>query len=106
MIQGIQGNQGNQEVMKAQLIQRAGQATTYAERQKIKEEFIAIFYKALLKKTFKPPSFGLTDSGNSMTGMFGADILADKLALELAQSKSFSIDNLFPAVTERDISTE
>ncbi|MFH1347319.1 MAG: hypothetical protein ABIH22_01385 [Candidatus Margulisiibacteriota bacterium] len=106
MIEGVQGSQGYQEILNAQMFQRAAQATTSAERQKIKEEFLAIFYKELLKKAFKPPSFGLTENKNSLTGMFGADILADKLALELAQSKSFSIDKLFPTITERDIAAE
>ena len=101
-VNGISGYQGTQE-----LFLRASQATSSVERQKIKEEFLSIFYKEILKQSFKTPNFGGSENSNSVMGMFGSDILVEKLALELAQSKSFSIDSLFPnAVTGRDIVAE
>ena len=65
--------------------------------QKTKEEFLAIFYKELLKQAFKPPKFGIDgeNDDSSFIGVFGSDLLVDKLALELAQSGAFSPKEIF-----------
>lgn len=106
MIQGIQGTHAYQQIINAQMLERAGQATTYTERQKIKDEFLAIFYKEILKQAFKPPKLGMSENDNSVMGMFSADVLLNQMALELAQSNAFSADNFFPALSERKIVTE
>ena len=64
---------------------------------KVKEEFMALFYKEILKQAFKPPTSGFGEKGeeNSMLGAFSSDLLIEKMALELAQSKSFSAEQLF-----------
>jgi hypothetical protein len=87
MLQGIQGLQG---VSGSRVLGAAG-------RQKVKEEFLAIFYKELLKQAFQPPKLGLEGEDNSLTGSFGSDLLVERLALELARSGAFSAENLFPS---------
>ncbi|MFA6548596.1 MAG: hypothetical protein WCT39_01515, partial [Candidatus Margulisiibacteriota bacterium] len=56
-IQGVNSNSGmvNQPEMQVAL-QDARQAVTAQEREKVKEQFMAIFYKELLKKVFKAPN--------------------------------------------------
>ena len=54
------------------------------------------FYKELLKKAIKMPTFGSADQKESLSAAYTSDILINKMALELAQSKSFSADNFFP----------
>lgn len=65
-------------------------------KQKVKEEFLAIFYKELLKQSFKPPKLSIGNEDNSLTRTFGSDMLVERLALELARSGAFSTENLFP----------
>ena len=76
------------------------ESATYAmmENQKVKDEFLALFYKELLKQAFKPPQPGLGQETNrsSLLGTFSSDLMLEKLALELAQSKSFRAEQLFP----------
>jgi hypothetical protein len=69
-------------------------------RQQVKQEFMAIFYKELLKQSFKPPKFGLEDN-KSFMGTFGSDILLDKMAMQLAADKAFSADKILPKDIER-----
>ena len=89
-IQGIQGFQGMQGVIGMQTLLGA------AGRQKVKEEFLAIFYKELLKQAFKPPKLGFESENNNLTGTFASDMLVERLSLELARSGAFSPENLFP----------
>ena len=65
-------------------------------KQKVKEEFLAIFYKELLKQAFTPPDFSVGDEKSSLTSSFGSDLLVERLALELARSGAFSADALLP----------
>jgi hypothetical protein len=101
-MQGIQGIQGLEETQGLQDLQalmayRSLGAASEAERSRVKEEFLAIFYKELLKQTFKPPKFGIdNEENNSMTSTFGSDLLVERMALELAQSGAFSAEDLFP----------
>ena len=92
MLEGIQGYQG----MFGAQSTPSMQALAGAGSQKVKEEFLAIFYKALLKQAFKPPKLGMGDEENSLSTTFGSDLLVERLALELARSGAFSADNLFP----------
>lgn len=87
MLQGIQGYQALSQI----------QMVPGIERQKVKEEFLAIFYKEILKQSFKPPKLGVESENDSLTGTFGSDMLVERLALELARSGAFSPENLFPS---------
>ena len=91
-IQGMPGMQALLEYQRSMVLGEAG-------RQKVKEEFLAIFYKELLKQAFKAPSLSFENENNSLVGSFGSDLFVEKLALELAQSGAFSADNLFPIGT-------
>ena len=85
-IQGIENLQ-NLEQMKALVeLQRSSQIDPRVA-SKVKEEFMALFYKEILKQAFKPPTSGFNT--------FTSDLLVEKLALELARSKSFSAEQLF-----------
>ena len=96
-IQGLEDTQGLQD-LQALMAYRSLGATSGTERSKVKQEFLAVFYKELLKQAFKPPRFGVdNEENNSMTSTFGSDLLVERLALELAQSGAFSAENLFPS---------
>jgi hypothetical protein len=62
------------------------------QRKKVEQEFLAIFYKELLKDAFKPPK--LNSGENSIS--FASDMMVEQFAKELAQSSSFSGIDLFP----------
>ncbi|KPJ69789.1 hypothetical protein AMJ44_02460 [candidate division WOR-1 bacterium DG_54_3] len=98
MLQEMQGMQGIQGMssMPALLEYQRSMVLGEAGRQKVKEEFLAIFYKELLKQAFKAPSLGFANEDNSLTGSFGSDLFVERLALELAKSGAFSAENLFP----------
>ncbi|MBU0671420.1 MAG: hypothetical protein KJ732_00160 [Candidatus Margulisbacteria bacterium] len=85
MIDSIQAYQSGPKDM----LQRAIPAISYAQQQQIKTEFLAIFYKELLKQAFKPPKLGLSEDDISFSSTFGADMLVDQFALQLAQSNAF-----------------
>ena len=93
MIEGIQGYQ-NIGIPEYQRGYPVGQ------RQKVVQEFMAIFYKELLKQSFKPPNLTGSDNPNSIGNTFSTDMFVEQMALELARSKSFSASELFPGVTE------
>lgn len=76
------------------------------QRQKVTQEFMAIFYKELLKQAFKPPNLTGTDNPNSIGNTFSTDMFVEQMALELARSKSFSANELFPGAIERKLVTE
>ncbi|MFH1361194.1 MAG: hypothetical protein ABIH69_00840 [bacterium] len=82
---------GELEDVAAVLMQRANQAKTLSDRAKVKDEFLALFYKALLKKTFKPESFGFGESANSFSTTYATDLLVEKLARDLAKKQSFDL---------------
>ncbi|MDD5382857.1 MAG: hypothetical protein PHH60_04295 [Candidatus Margulisbacteria bacterium] len=83
-------------------LQNAQRAATAEEREKVKQEFMTIFYKEMLKQSFKPSEFGLSEENNSFSSAIGSDVLMEKFAAQLAETKAFSIDNVFPAETERE----
>lgn len=88
MLEGLQGVQRNPE-----LVRIAGQyqVAQYPNQQKVKEEFLAIFYKEILKHSFKQPNFGIAgEDKESFSSVFTSDLMVGRLALELARSKSFS----------------
>jgi len=98
-ISGMPGIQGMEDTrdLQALMTYRSLGAASEAERSRVKEEFLAVFYKELLKQAFKPPRLGVdNEENNSMTTTFGSDLLVERLALELAQSGAFSAENIFP----------
>jgi hypothetical protein len=66
-----------------------------AQRQRVEQEFLAIFYKEILKDAFKAP--------NLSSGSLGSDMLVEQFAEELAQSRSFSGIDLFPKAYNNDV---
>lgn len=64
--------------------------------QQVKEEFLALFYKELLKQAFKPSSLGFSDENNSISQVFGPEVLIDKMAREMVKNQSF--EQIMPAV--------
>jgi len=108
-INSISGDQTSmmQSIIDAKLLQRADQATTMTERQKVKDEFLALFYKEILKQAFDSPSFSTYgEEENSMSAMFTSDIMVGKMAEQLVKSKAFSAENFFPAASNSSIPIE
>ena len=68
--------------------------------ERVKQEFLAIFYKELLKKAFKAPNFGTANEHNSLTTLYASDLMINKLALQLAASKGYSSQDVMPIPTE------
>jgi Rod binding domain-containing protein len=68
------------------LMQRAAIARSPEEKQQIKEEFLAIFYKEMLKQSIKPPNFSGEENKNSVGAAFTADILLEQMAIKLSES--------------------
>lgn len=63
-------------------------ASEEAKKQEARQEFLVLFYKELLKQAFKPSKLGM--DAEESANIFGADMLIEKLASELAQNRSFS----------------
>ncbi len=60
-------------------------------KQTSQDEFLAMFYKEILKQSIKPSTLGFSDdSTNAAIGMYGADVLLEKLAIQLADDQSAS----------------
>jgi|GEM_PF-1149925 len=97
-VQGMQAASASQRLRQMQTVLASPQmsAATIEDRQKVKEEFLAVFYKELLKQAFKPPKLGMGEDESSFMSTFGSDIMVEKMALELAQSGAFSARDLFP----------
>lgn len=90
-IQALQKLQGNYQAV----------SSNPAVAQQVKEEFLAIFYRELLKQSFQPPT--LSSGGDNSSGLAGSivsDMYIDKMAQELAQSGSLSLDNLLTEGTK------
>ncbi|MFH1541848.1 MAG: hypothetical protein ABIE84_02015 [bacterium] len=69
-------------------------STEYERNTQTEQEFLAIFYKELLKQTFKTPDFGIGEEGNTPAKNLASEILIDKLSLELARKGSFTPDQI------------
>ncbi|MFC1511528.1 hypothetical protein ACFL5U_04020 [Candidatus Margulisiibacteriota bacterium] len=95
MIEEVQNINSLSGVARAQAFQ--GIQGVGAGGQKVQDEFLAIFYKELLKQAFKPPNLWLEEKDNSQMRNFASDMMVEKLSLELAQSQAFSGSNVFPA---------
>ncbi|MBI5399136.1 hypothetical protein HZB07_00770 [Candidatus Saganbacteria bacterium] len=94
---GRGSNDLTQAVSDSGLLERAKIARTDDERQEIKEEFLSLFYKEVLKNFIHPPQISLSDEKEaSMGSLFASDMLVNQMALELARSKAFSAADLFP----------
>jgi Rod binding domain-containing protein len=83
---GIQGVNSNLDAL-----QNARQAATVQEKEKVKEQFLAVFYKELLKKVYKAPNLSLggeeENNSNSTLSTFTSDLLVEKMAMELAKNQ-------------------
>lgn len=90
---GIQGVSASSDPA---ALQEARQATTAQEREKVKEEFLAIFYKELLKKVFKAPNLSIEkkedNNISSMLSNFNADLMVEKMAMDLAKQQVSNFD--------------
>ncbi len=71
-------------------------------REKVQQEFMALYYKEILKQAFKTPDFGLDKENASFFQTFGKDLLVEQLAMELARSKAFSAQDIFPSTFKKD----
>jgi hypothetical protein len=68
-------------------------------RSQAKDEFMAIFYKEILKQALKPPKFGIDEEDISFgSSTMVSDYMFEQMAMELAQAESFSADNFMPQV--------
>lgn len=58
-----------------------------SSENKVREEFLTIFYKELLKQAFSASSLGLNteENENNMVSSFSSDIMVEHLARQLAQ---------------------
>ncbi|MFA6169543.1 MAG: hypothetical protein WCW67_02300 [Candidatus Margulisiibacteriota bacterium] len=57
--------------------------------EQVKEEFMTMFYKEMLKQTFKAPKLGPVDdenAGQSAYSTLTADLMVEQLARQMAQS--------------------
>ena len=110
MLDGINAN--NTEALLALQKYQPAAANDIQVRQKVQEEFLAIFYKELLKQAFKPSKLGLTnedENENSLTTTYGSDIMLDKLSEELVQNKALSqglLDSLLPSAANSESPTQ
>ncbi|PIS29993.1 hypothetical protein COT42_03875 [Candidatus Saganbacteria bacterium CG08_land_8_20_14_0_20_45_16] len=84
-------------ISSATLLQKARELSKQADKEKAKEEFLALFYKELLKQVFKPQDFGFGEEKNSTTAVFSSDLLVGQLALELARSRALSAAQVLPS---------
>ncbi|MEA3494377.1 MAG: hypothetical protein U9R38_08380 [Candidatus Margulisiibacteriota bacterium] len=94
---GIQSN-----MVRIQAMAAMQNTANIQQREQVKDEFMAIFYKEMLKQAFKGPKFGLDEENPSFMGTYGSDMLVEKLAMQLAQSKAFAAGNILPKVAERN----
>lgn len=71
----------------------AARNATGADAARVKEEFVALFYKELLKQAFKVPdlSIGDDETGQSGFSAINSDLMIDQLASELAKKGSFAL---------------
>ena len=95
MIESIEGiGQGTQF---DGIIAQARRANTPEEKDAVKDKFMTLFYKEILKQVYKAPALGLDGEAEQNTySAFSSDMMIDQMAMELAQKGSFSMDNVFP----------
>lgn len=72
------------------------EAARQSGQTKVQEEFMAVFYKELLKQAFTTPSFSIDDEeeNNTFKSSFTNDLMVDKLALEMARRQAFSFQKV------------
>lgn len=77
MIGPVQGFSGYQDI----------RVSGYQGKEKIKDEFLAIFYKELLKQVFKAPDLspGEEDKENNFVSSFSSDLMVEQLAEQMAK---------------------
>lgn len=71
----------------------------YQGKEKVKQEFLAIFYKELLKQVFKAPDLnpGEEDKGNDLVSSFSSDLMVEQLAEQMAKKASIGPQWLTPS---------
>ena len=75
-----------------------------AGEQRVKEEFLALFYKEIFKQAFETPELGVwkNEGSSSYSRAVSSDMMAEWMAMKMASSKAFSVDSLFPnAIAEQ-----
>ncbi len=76
---------GISNAAKAQAMQQFNAADNITDEQ-AKEEFLTLFYKEMLKQSFKAPRLSMADENNtSFSSMFSSEIMVNKIAGELAR---------------------
>jgi len=76
---------GVSEAAKLQAIQQFEAAEKITDEQ-VKEEFLTLFYKEMLKQNFKAPNLSVGEKdNNSFSSMFSSEIMVNKIAGELAR---------------------
>lgn len=69
-----------------------------AVAQQVKEEFLALFYRELLKQSFQAPSLSINgeEDTNNLPRQLSSDIFVEHMAQELAKSGAISLDQVLP----------
>ena len=79
-------------------------------QQTSKDQFLAMFYKEILKQTIKPTTLGFSDEpSNAALSTYGTDVLLERLAIQLADDQG--ADSIFnqsvaPNIIEQSIPEE
>lgn len=97
MIEGINGNQVLRQIdFQATPLPQVSPGANH--RSEAEDEFMAIFYKEILKQALKPPKFSIDEESDSFGSSIVSDYMMDQMAMELAQTKSFAAENFIPQV--------
>lgn len=74
------------------LLFQAQSARTLEEREKVKDEFFTMFYKEILKQSFRPTSFGFDEeSDNTFAAAYASDLFVEQMARELARNQTLTM---------------
>lgn len=74
-------------------------AARSAAAAKVKDEFMAIFYKELLKQVFKGPDLSMgeeKDNANNFVSSFNSDLMVEQMAQLMVQKSFTNLPNFLP----------
>ncbi len=74
-------------------------ATGYTGREKVKEEFLTIFYKEIFKQVFKAPDLSPgedKDNSSEFVSGFNSDLMVEQMAQLMAQKSFAGMPNFIP----------
>jgi hypothetical protein len=74
-------------------------AARSAAAAKVKEEFLVIFYKELLKQVFKSPELSMgeeKDNSNNFVSSFNSDLMVEQMAQLMVQKSFANMPNFLP----------